>query len=330
MAELPAERLSLADPFTFVACDYLGPMYYVNRDKTGRNKAYVCLFSCLSTRAIHLELTRDLTTEGFLTAFNRMVARRGWPQRVYSDNARTFTRADKVIGNALADMDWDKVTSQQPKSGINKLEWTFTAPRAAWWGGVYERMVGLVKERIKKSLGKAHLDYAGLENVTINAEAIVNSRPLGVLKDEPDELQPICPGHFLIGRPPAMAPEKAYKEEAMKNEDILYMAKRKRSQTKRFWIDFQRDYLAELQVRQKWKDVTNFDALIGAVVFIRNDLAPKLEWSRGIVTEVTPGRDSQIRSCEVKLPNGKKIRRAVQSLSLIQQGPGHLQQQHEA
>ena len=325
MAELPVERLSLADPFTFIACDYLGPLYYTDRDKGGRHKAYICLFSCLSTRAVHLELTKTLTTEGFLVAFNRMVARRGWPQKVYSDNARTFTRADKAICNALADMDWGKVTGQQPSSGVNTVEWTFTAPRAAWWGGVYERMVGLVKERLKRSLGKAHLDYAGLDNVMVNAEAIVNSRPLGVLKDEFDEPTPICPGHFLMGRPPAMAPERAYQEEAMKQEDVLYMAKRKRSQTKRFWIDFQRDYLAELQIRQKWKEVVDLDALKGAVVIVRNDQAPKLEWSKAIVTEVTPGRDGHVRSCEVRLPNKKLIRRAVQSLALIQQGPGHLQ-----
>ena len=125
--QLPEDRVSSEAPFSMTGVDFAGPLY-VQASKEPL-KTYVCLFTCGSTRAIHLELTNDLTTTSFLLAFRRFTSRRGLPSKIMSNNAKTFKAAAKEITKI-------RQSSQVKQFLINKrVSWEYIAEKAPWGGG---------------------------------------------------------------------------------------------------------------------------------------------------------------------------------------------------
>lgn len=173
----------------------------------------------------------------------------------------------------------------------------------------------MVKSRLKASLGRARLTFRELETTLIEVEAIVNSRPLAAVRADPEEPIPISPGHFLLGRTPVMVPDGT--KDDMPTEDVGRRLRANRYLLRTLWKAFQRDYLVELQVRKKWHDEHDLTQIVGRIVIIKDETSPKGRWQRGIITKATAGRDGLVRSCEVRLPNRKTVRRAVQHLALI-------------
>jgi len=120
MGGLPTDRVSFSRPFTYTGIDYAGPFGIKNY--IGRacliTKGYVCVFVCFSTKAIHLEPTSDLTTEMILAAFARFVARRGCPQRVHSENGKTFVGAATLLSWDFMQTIKESVTDTYSHQGI--------------------------------------------------------------------------------------------------------------------------------------------------------------------------------------------------------------------
>lgn len=137
-APLPRDRVTEASPFETMGVDFAGPLLV----KPNNQKSYIALFTCAVTRAVHLELVSDLTTESFLLAFRRFVARRGICRVIYSDNDKTFKRAADEL-QAL----WNKLNTDQLREFFSerRIQWKFIVERVAWWGGMWERMVKSVK-----------------------------------------------------------------------------------------------------------------------------------------------------------------------------------------
>ena len=135
-----------AVPFLRAGLDYLGPLYIKAID--GQRKVWVCLLTCMVTRAIHLELLQDMSAEEFLLGFRRFISTRGSPNEITSDNAKQFKTASQVL-NLL----WKYVTKcdevQNYASNVG-VKWTFIVEFAPWMGGFYERMVGLVRRALRK------------------------------------------------------------------------------------------------------------------------------------------------------------------------------------
>lgn len=125
MAPLPEDRIKPAPPFTNVGLDFAGPLYLKDSDE----KVYICLFTCAVTRAVHLELVCDMTTERFLLALRRMIARRGMCSIIWSDNAKTFKAANKELQRC-----WRVLESDQTQSALSekKIQWKFIVERAPW------------------------------------------------------------------------------------------------------------------------------------------------------------------------------------------------------
>ncbi|XP_035204599.1 uncharacterized protein LOC118179536 [Stegodyphus dumicola] len=178
-------------------------------------KAYIVIFTCATTRAIHLELVSDLRTDVFLLALQRFVSRRSLPHTVYTDNAITFCAADKELK-----LLWDTISSAKAQQfyAHHNIKWKFIAPRAAWWGGWWERMIGSIKRCLRKTLGKALLDDARLITVLCDIEAALNSRPIvheyGI-KDDSEEA--LTPSHFLIGKKLTIIPSSPTNPETNLN-----------------------------------------------------------------------------------------------------------------
>ena len=103
MGQLPVSRVNPSPPFTICGVDYAGP-FLLKRGYTRKPqvvKAYLCVFVCFSTKATHLEVVADATTESFLSSLRRFVSRRGRPAHIHSDNGGNFRWSQKRPSRAL-------------------------------------------------------------------------------------------------------------------------------------------------------------------------------------------------------------------------------------
>ncbi|XP_063436701.1 uncharacterized protein LOC134718141 [Mytilus trossulus] len=190
---LPKDRLREAPPFTVTGVDFTGALKV--RNKNGKDsKAYICLFTCASTRAVHLEIVTDLTEEQFILAFRRFSSRKSLPKIMLSDNATSYVASAKEI---------ERLTSSptlQATLNSQGTEWKFIPKRAPWYGGFWERLIGLTKNCIKKVLGRSYVSLDVLNTTVIEVEAILNDRPLTYISTDPIDEDPLTPSHLLYGR----------------------------------------------------------------------------------------------------------------------------------
>lgn len=172
-APLPLDRVTKANPFEVTGIDFAGPLFV--KGKPNSQKAYITLFTCAVTRAVHLELVEDMTATTFLHAFRRFISRRGIPQIIYTDNALTFKRSKKELHKL-----WNIIRDEEVTNQVSsfKIHWKFIVERAPWWGGFYERLVRSVKLSLKKALGCRSLTSDELYTALTEIEAVINSRPL--------------------------------------------------------------------------------------------------------------------------------------------------------
>ena len=181
---LPSFRVADDFAFTRVGVDFAGPLYVqdiYSKDKS-MHKCYIALFTCASTRAIHLELTPDLSSDSFMRVLQRFIGRRGLPSLIVSDNGSTFR--DSNVRRFVS---------------LKGIHWIYNVPAASWWGGMFEICVKLTKRCLRKTLGSAKLKYEELETVIIETEGILNSRPLTYVHNELTET-PLTPAHLVCGR----------------------------------------------------------------------------------------------------------------------------------
>ena len=158
-------------------------------------KAYVCLFTCASTRAVHLELIPILNVDSFLLAFHRFASRRGLPSTLLSDNAKTFKSACKEVHNIVGSTEISAHLTQ------HRVTWNFIAEHAPWWRGFWEWMVQLVKRSLHKAIGRSTLTFDQLNTVLVEVEAIINLRPLTYVYDDIQGVSySISPSQLLYGR----------------------------------------------------------------------------------------------------------------------------------
>ena len=236
-----------APPFTITGVDFTGALRV--RDKHGlEEKAYICLFTCANTRAIHLELVHDLSEEQFILAFRRFSSRRSVPKVMISDNATTFVSSAREI---------EKLTkSEAVLEELNNqgTQWTFIPKRAPWYGGFWERLVGVTKNCIRKVLGRSFVSFDVLNTVVTEAEAIINDRPLTYVSTSPFDEDPLTPSHLLHGRRIVSLP---YPSDTVKDnsiQDITYthssankLYNMQSSIIQHFWHRWKMEYLTSLR-----------------------------------------------------------------------------------
>ncbi|XP_076659887.1 uncharacterized protein LOC143363169 [Halictus rubicundus] len=247
MGDLPAARVSPAKkPFSHCGLDYAGPIQI--RTSAGRGitsrKAYIALFVCMSTKAVHLELVADYSTSAFLNAYTRFCSRRGLPERMYSDNGTTFVGANRELVSAyraaLRDPDF------QNRTASDGVAWHFIPPSAPHFGGLWEAGVKSVKHHLRRVLGDRTLTFEEFTTLLCAIEACLNSRPIAPLSDTLDDYEPLTPGHFLIGSALTTPPQPSLLDLA---ENRLSRWQLVRHTTERFWKLWQNDYLNTLQQR---------------------------------------------------------------------------------
>ena len=155
-----------------------------------KSKSWLVLFTCAVYRAVHLELVTSLSTDAFLLALFRFISRRGRPSIVYSDNGTNFVGAN----NLFMQLDWKRIVAE---TKMQRIQWKFNPPAAAWWGGFWERLIKSVKDLLRRMLGHSKLNYIQLETCLCEVESIVNNRPLTYVTEDSLDLIPLTPGMFL-------------------------------------------------------------------------------------------------------------------------------------
>ncbi|XP_062138858.1 uncharacterized protein LOC133847691 [Drosophila sulfurigaster albostrigata] len=311
MGDLPKERASYSRPFTHTGVDFAGPFEIKNY--TGRacliTKGYVCVFVCFSTKAIHLEATSDLTTEKFLAAFSRFIARRGCPHQMYSDNGKTFVGADKVISNDFLEATRECIIAQHAHKS---LSWHFNPPGAPHMGGLWEAGVKSFKALFYKATSTSKYTFEELSTLLAKIEACLNSRPISPMSEDPADLLALTPGHFLIGGPLISVLEPPINQPAT---SILNRWQRLKALHQQFCFRWKDEYLKELHKRTKWQSPTR-NLRIGDMVVIKEDNLPSNEWRLGRVLTTCPGTDAKVRVVDVLTARGT-IRRPVAKLILL-------------
>ena len=196
MADLPPDRVTPGDPpFTNVGVDYFGPIIVI-RGRT-ELKRYGCLFTCLVTRAVHLEVANSLDTDAFLNALQRFIARRGKPQLIRSDNGTNFVGAKVELAKAIQGWNQARINDYLLQKDI---KWLFNPPGASHMGGVWERQICTVRAILTALLQQQRVDEDTLHTIFCVVEGIVNGRPITKLSDDPNDDAPLTPNHLPIAQ----------------------------------------------------------------------------------------------------------------------------------
>lgn len=297
---LPAVRVEEADPFTVTGVDFSGALQVRGTDGQD-TKAYICLFTCASTRAVHLELVPDLSTETFLQAYRRFCSRRSVPRMMISDNGTTFVGAANQIKNLFAS---ERIHTELSRRGT---EWRFIIKRAPWYGGWWERLIGLTKTSIKKVLGLSYVDYHTLSTVITEIEAVINDRPLTYISTAQSDLQPLTPSHLVSGRRITVLPHS--RDVDLDPQNIITrenISKRARMQQKLiddFRCRWRREYLTALREHQRISGRNEQTIKVGDIVMV-HDEGPRLRWKLARVEALIQGNDGRVRAANIRTDGG--------------------------
>ncbi|XP_052750251.1 uncharacterized protein LOC113514398 [Galleria mellonella] len=294
MADLPEQRVTPTRAFLHSGVDFAGPIDL--RISKGRgcktSKGYLCIFICMSTKAIHIEIVSSLESADFIAAFKRFTARRGHCRHMWSDNATNFIAGNKEL-RALLKEQLDTLNGEiLDMLARDGTEWHNIPPAAPHFGGLWESGVRSIKFHLKRIIGNSTLTYEEMATVTSQIEACLNSRPISQISDEINDLQPLTPGHFLIGEPPIVVPERSYLNDNINRLSRWQLVQR---MVQHFWDRWAREYLSRLQQRPKWTKRHDNDVKIGDLVIVKEENLPPGKWSLARIINVHPGDDGLIR-----------------------------------
>lgn len=306
MSPLPTCRTTDVGVFQNVALDYAGP-FLVKTELNNRKKQWVCLFSCLATRAVHLEIVQDLSTSEFINAFRRFKARRGTPQSLLSDNGTQFVGAAKILA----------------------IEWNFITPQAPWKGGVYERLIGLFKNTLKATIGRKLVTRDEFLDIVTQIEGMLNMRPITPVTSESTRaLRPIdflIPGKKGTTYGDTQESEKIGKdiEFTDTNGNLIKRLQRIEECLKRFWDIWKRDYLQFLRERCEYvhhqnKFLVFREPRIGELVILEAPNQPRANWKLARIEKIHRNSEGKVTDADLRLPNtrsdGNLISRSISKL----------------
>ena len=295
MAPLPKFRLKLPlRAFERTAVDYAGPFEAIQGRGRKRAKRYLCLFTCVTSRAVHLEMAFSLDTDSFLNAFYRMTSRRGRPTEVLSDNGSNFVGAERELRELVEALDQKKIEKSTADEGI---KWTFIPPLAPHFGGVHETMIKSAKKAIRAVLGNADVNDEELMTAFTGAEDLLNSRPITYQTSNPEDNLPLTPNHFLHGR---IGGEFAPSSVDTNDYNARVRWRRVQELVRHFWNRWMREWLPTLARRSKLFNIRK-NIKVGELVLVIEPNQPRGKWSMGRIEEIIKGNDGNVRSAKVRV-----------------------------
>ena len=307
MADLPDARFDSRHAFSSVGLDFCGPVNVRVRRHT--EKRYILLVTCLATRAVHLELTPSLDTDSFLLALRRFMARRGQPSRIFSDNWRSFKKAERELRESLKKWNTHQICDAMTQ---NNIEWRYSPPGGPHMGGCWERLVASVKRAVRVVIGSQCVTDEVLATVLAEVEFVLNSRPLTYVSSDGSDPIALTPNHLLLGRDDPCLPPSVTTDERI---GIRRRWKHAQQIAEHFWRRWTREYVPTLIKREKWTRDTQ-PLAVGDVVLVAEDNLPRGRWPLARVSKLLPGRDGRVRSAELKTRSGSYVRPVVKMCRL--------------
>ncbi|XP_069992561.1 uncharacterized protein [Penaeus vannamei] len=299
MADLPEDRIIPGlPPFTHTGTDCFGP--FLIRKGRSNLKRYGIVFTCLTSRAVHIEVMDSMETDSFINALRRFTARRGPVKSIRSDNGTNLVGAEKVLRQELQLLDQTAICDTMSTRGIS---WCFNPPHASHFGGVWERQIRSIRRVLSGICYQQTLTDDSLHTLFCEVEAIINGRPLTRVTDDPDCLQPLTPSMLLNlkGSPgPVMNTDNKNLYARRRWKQVQYLADL-------FWKRWSKEYLPLLQERQKW-NIKRRVVKKGDIVLALDERLPRGTWPLARVIEVMCDSDGHVRSAKLKTVSGEYIR----------------------
>ena len=320
MADLPRDRTEVCPPFTNVGFDVFGPWMVQTRKTRGgaaNAKRWGLVFTCLSSRAIHIEVLEAMDTSAFICALRRFFALRGHAKLLRCDRGTNFVGAKTELKDASSELNEEKVKKFVTESGC---EWELNPPHASHFGGVWERQINTIRrvlDAMFAELGRTQLTHELLITLMAEVVAIVNARPITALPSDPDDPRPLSPAMLLT-----MKTRPAGPSPGQFTQPDLYVRRRwRRVQylADQFWTRWRREYLQSLQRRPKWT-TTRRNLRVGDIVLLRDDAQRRNNWPLGRVTEAIESEDGRVRKANVEIARDgeKKVYlRPIKELTLL-------------
>ena len=296
MAELPIERLRPSPAFFCVGIDFFGP-YVIKGEvnKRTRGKCYGVIFACFSTRAVHVDMAVNYSTDAFLQTLRRFACLRGWPKEFNSDNGSQLVAASKELQEMIAALDQEKIRRECLTEGSN---WNFTTADAPWMNGATEALVKSVKKAIHTTIGEQVLSAIEFLTAMYEVAQLVNQRPIGRHPKHPDDGPYLCPNDFVIGRSSPRVPQGPFKQRCSHKYRLDFLE----NVVGQFWNRWIRDVFPNMIIQPKWH-VERRNVKAGDVVMIQDSDAFRGHYRMGIVKEALPSSDGKVRSVRVGYKN---------------------------
>ena len=323
LGELPAERICTSPAFTSTGLDFAGP-FTIKKGHTRKPvllKSYLCLFICLATKAIHLEVISDLTTASFIAGLKRFVSRRGCPSVIHSDNGSNFVGARNQLKEVYAFLkaeDTDSTVHQHLLK--HRTTWDNIPERAPHFGGLWESAVKSMKFHLRRVIGSQILTYEELATISCQVEACLNSRP--ILATTSHDEDGIFSGHFLLLKPPTAYPDYPRLPEEPCRLKKWHLCQ---SIVQHFWDRWSREYLQTLQARSKWKRAQP-NLQPGDIVVLKEDKTFTCHWPLAKILQTYPGKDGLVRVAQIQTESST-FKRPVTKLALLHREDSQLQSQ---
>ncbi|XP_076660082.1 uncharacterized protein LOC143363371 [Halictus rubicundus] len=314
MGDLPKDRVNCTRPFLHSGVDFCGPIFIKEKIKRNRGKVkvYLAIFVCFATKAVHIEIVSDLTTEAFLAALRRFFARRGKSAHIYSDNATNFVGARRELQELYAFVRSQSINNSIANTLANEsIQWHVIPPRSPHFGGLWEAAVKSLKFHMTRIIGETLLSYEALLTYVNQIEAILNSRPLTPLSSDPNDLSVLTPAHFLIGDTLITVPDHNWSEIPTGRLSSWQHVQKMRQH---FWRRWSKEYLHELTTRKKWHTRKPEQIEIGSIVTVRDDNLPAMRWTLARVTQLHPGEDDIVRVVTIRTASGE-YKRSIKCLA---------------
>ncbi|XP_058827450.1 uncharacterized protein LOC131687383 [Topomyia yanbarensis] len=311
---LPIQRVIPSRPFSITGVDYAGPLYLRPIHKRAAPaKTYLCLFVCFSTKAVHLELVSDLSTQAFLCALRRFIARRGRPTHIHSDNGKNFEGAKNELAELFARFhnraEQAEIASVCAEEGIT---WHLTPPKAPHFGGLWEAAIKTAKKHLYRQLGSSRLTFEAMCTILTQIEAIMNSRPLLPLSEDPNDLAALTPAHFLAGSSLHALPDPDLMNVPANRLDHYQQLQ---VHVQQFWSHWKKEYLQELlKDTRGWK--RNNEIVPGRMVILVDEMQPPVRWPLARIAAVLPGKDHLARVVLLRTARGI-ITRPIAKICLL-------------
>ena len=313
MTNLPDHRVNLIRPYGHVGVDYTGHIMVkdlvvekvegedgkiVEKKHVIERKMYMLIFTCLNVRSCHVELIPEMSTEHFVLALVRFCNEYGVPSHIYSDNAKSFISGVHVLEKVMASSEFKDRFSVY---GVKHIKIPLYSP---WIGATWERLIRTIKSCLKKTIGRAKLDYFRLKTVLSDIQLAVNCRPLTYRCADDNGLEVITPNKFLnpnaesnliLGDPKELLPKSVSRKDLIKSLDVREKIV---SQFKDLWYE---EYLLSLRSLYKNLYEVNFENKIkeNDIVLIKNPAKGRHQWRLGRVMELIYGSDKKIRSAKI-------------------------------